>query len=70
MILSLPRTAERIIEATDRLEQFPYLGRPGRVNATRELVVPRTPYLLIYRIRDESLECAARALHGARRWPS
>ena len=61
------RTADRILDAAERLEQFPYLGRPGRETATRELVVPRTPYLLIYRVRGEALEML-RVLHGAQRW--
>jgi addiction module RelE/StbE family toxin len=62
------RTADRILDAAERLEQFPHLGRPGRETATRELVVPRTPYILIYRVRGEVLEML-RVLHGAQRWP-
>jgi toxin ParE1/3/4 len=62
------RTAARILDAAERLERFPNLGRPGREKATRELVVPHTPYLLIYRVRGEALE-VLRVLHGAQRWP-
>lgn len=60
--------ARRILEAVIRLEQFPRMGRPGRVAGTRELVVTRTPYLVAYRIREDTIELL-RVLHGARRWP-
>ena len=62
------RIADLILNAAERLDQFPYLGRPGRETATRELVVPRTPYIVIYRVRGEALEIL-RVLHGAQRWP-
>jgi len=62
------RTADRILDSAERLEQLPYLGRPGRATATRELVVPHTPYVLIYRVHGEALEIL-RVLHGAQRWP-
>ena len=35
-------TADRIVSAVERLEQFPQMGRPGRVEGTRELVVTGT----------------------------
>lgn len=62
------RVANRILEAVDRLAQQPAIGRPGRVPGTRELVVPRTPYILPYRVRGDVLEIL-RVLHAARRWP-
>jgi toxin ParE1/3/4 len=44
-----PRAAvhvdEQIAAAVQRLIEFPESGRPGRVAGTRELVVPRTPYI-------------------------
>lgn len=48
--------AMRIVEAAQRLCEQPGMGRPGRVSGTREWVVAKTPYLLVYRARDESLE--------------
>jgi toxin ParE1/3/4 len=44
----------QIVEATRQLEHLPRLGHPGRRARTRELGVPRLPYIIAYRIdRDE-----------------
>jgi toxin ParE1/3/4 len=50
------------------LAEFPRVGRSGRIPGTRELVVLRTPYFLVYRI-DEPLVEILRVVHGARQWP-
>jgi toxin ParE1/3/4 len=57
-----------ILEATERLQRHPALGRPGRVTGTRELVVPRTPYIIPYRVQTGVVEII-RVFHGARKWP-
>ena len=62
------RTALTLLAAVDRLAGLPNLGRPGRVSGTRELVVPGTPYVIPYRVREERLEIIA-VFHGRRRWP-
>jgi toxin ParE1/3/4 len=54
--------------ASHRLVDHPHIGRPARVAGTRELIVPRTPYLLPYRVRGQTVEIL-RVYHGARRWP-
>ena len=51
-----------------RLAANPALGRAGRVPTTRELVVSPTPYLIVYRVRSETVEIL-RIFHGARQWP-
>jgi plasmid stabilization system protein ParE len=53
---------------TDLLVDNSNLGRPGRVPGTRELVMPRHPYLIPYRIRGGCVE-VLRFFHGAREWP-
>lgn len=53
---------------TDRLADYPKLGRPGRVKGTRELVVNRTPFMVVYRIKAEFIQML-RVLHGAQQWP-
>jgi toxin ParE1/3/4 len=57
-----------VMRAVDQLAGFPQMGRPGRVNGTRELVISGTPLVIAYRLRDTSIRILA-VLHGARRWP-
>ena len=60
--------ARRILDAVKHLERFPQMGRSGRIEGTRELVIGGTPYLVAYRIQDETI-VLLRVLHGARKWP-
>lgn len=62
------RIVDRIEGAVRNLERHPRLGRPGRVEGTRELVVPGTPFIVPYRLFDDYVEVLA-LIHGARRWP-
>ncbi len=62
------RMVDAIAMAVELLAQHPGLGRPGRVEGTRELVVPDTPYLVPYRVRGNAVEIL-RVFHGARKWP-
>jgi toxin ParE1/3/4 len=60
--------AKRILHAVDLLENHTAIGRPGRVMGTRELVIPDTPYIVVYRVKRDRLELIA-VLHGHQRWP-
>jgi plasmid stabilization system protein ParE len=50
------------------LARFPEMGRPGRIEGTRELVISRTPYIAAYRILGGTVQIL-RVLHGAQQWP-
>ena len=67
-----PAAAGRVVGAIERavglLADHPALGRPGRVEGTRELVVPDTPYIVPYRVRGGAVQIL-RVFHGARKWP-
>jgi addiction module RelE/StbE family toxin len=67
-----PRAAiavdERIQARVEGLAQFPEMGRVGRVEGTRELVISRTPYIAAYRIAGDTVRIL-RVLHGAQQWP-
>ena len=67
-----PRAATRMIERVRapvlRLTASPALGRPGRVADTRELVIPHTPYIVPYRVKNDVVQIIT-ILHGAQRWP-
>jgi toxin ParE1/3/4 len=58
----------RIWSAADSLAEFPRRGRHGDVAGTRELVIPRTPYLIIYRLLGDTVDIV-RVMHGAQQWP-
>jgi len=66
--MATERMVERIFSAVEFLEQHPNLGRPGRVEGTRELVVTRTPFVIAYRLQRNHLQILA-VLHAARKWP-
>lgn len=67
-----PRVAaEFVIHLRDSalmLGEQPNLGRAGRIPGTRELVIPNSPYIIPYRVRNESVEIL-RVFHTARKWP-
>ncbi|MGC1951705.1 MAG: type II toxin-antitoxin system RelE/ParE family toxin [Gammaproteobacteria bacterium] len=44
----------------------PYSGRLGRVEGTRELVIPKLPYIVAYAVSGDQLAVRA-VLHHARR---
>ena len=57
-----------IIVATEAIATFPAIGRQGRVDGTRELVIAELPYIVPYRITNNVVEIL-RVLHTARKWP-
>lgn len=61
-------TVLAIVAAVKQLEEFPGIGRPGRIAGTRELVVDGLPFIVPYRLRGETIEIL-RVYHAARRWP-
>ncbi len=68
-----PKAAEEffsyVIVSTTHLEQYPQIGRTGRVHGTRELVLVKYPYIVPYRVKGEEVQIL-RVLHSARIWPS
>jgi toxin ParE1/3/4 len=63
------RIVLHIIQNIDTLlPRSPEMGRPGRVPGTRELIIPRTPFIVPYRLEGNTIQIL-RVFHGARRWP-
>jgi len=60
------RVIERIEGAIGRLLILPFSTRAGVVTGTRLLVVPGLPYIVVYRVRGETVEILA-VLHTAQR---
>ena len=61
------RQIELIEASVNRLRAFPMMGRTGRRSGTRELPIPATPYILVYRVERDIVQILA-VLHGARNW--
>ncbi len=61
------RIESLIQERIDRLREFPAMGRPGRVDGTRELV-PHPNFIIIYRCDSTTVDIL-RVLHARRRYP-
>ena len=62
------RAMERIVNATRRLEAFPNSCPSGKVEGTRDLVVPGFPYVIVYRVVSDRVEIL-RVFHTAQDWP-
>lgn len=62
------RIITKIEHAVEKLRLYPFAGRTGREEGTRELAVLRTPYVVIYSVRSEYV-AIVHVIHGARRWP-
>jgi toxin ParE1/3/4 len=69
------RVGRQIISTVELLGEQPYLGKPGRSADTREIGVPRFPYLVVYDVLEPSVASdpaqvvVLRILHGAMLWP-
>lgn len=62
------RMVAAIEQAVQLLARHPGLGRAGRVQGTRELVVAGSPYIIPYRVREGRVE-VLRVFHAARKCP-
>ena len=62
------RIGERILAVAATLATAPQIGRVGRVNETRELVVSDTPYILAYAVIAGEVVILD-VIHGAQAWP-
>jgi toxin ParE1/3/4 len=67
-----PKVAARVVgaieQSTMRLAEFPLSGRSGVVESTRELVIPRLPYIAVYTLNIETVEIVA-VFHAAQDVP-
>ncbi|MBI5899643.1 MAG: type II toxin-antitoxin system RelE/ParE family toxin [Rhodocyclales bacterium] len=68
-----PAAARRVIgqvrKDADLLKDNPGMGRPGRIEGTRELVVSRFPYIIVYRPAAPDEVHIAAVIHSSRLWP-
>ena len=51
------------------LKEWPYRGREGREEGTREILFLPLPYIAVYRVREQAVE-VLRIYHGAQDRPA
>jgi toxin ParE1/3/4 len=61
-------TMRKLYDRIRSLKNTPYLGRPGRIEGTRELLFPPMPYVAVYRVHEQSIE-VWRIYHTAQQRP-
>jgi toxin ParE1/3/4 len=55
----------RILDAIEhKIPAFPFIGRAGRVESTREWIVRGLPYIIVYRVSADAVMILA-IFHGA-----
>jgi toxin ParE1/3/4 len=67
-----PAAADRavgaILKAANGLARYPLMGKPGAIGGTRERVIMRFPYRVVYQIEEDDI-VVLRIIHTARQWP-
>jgi toxin ParE1/3/4 len=68
-VLAAKRIAGKIVStAQTLLPEHPYIGRTGRVDGTRELIISGTPYIVAYHVVGAAVE-VLRVIHSSQEWP-
>jgi plasmid stabilization system protein ParE len=58
----------RVRVALRRLQRFPGIGRRGPIEGTREFFIPRTRFIVAFRVSDVAVEIVA-LRHVRQKWP-
>ncbi len=58
---------DRIENLIDHLIFHPELGKQGRVKGTRELIIPKVPFIVVYKVEDDFITIIA-VIHVSKRW--
>jgi len=61
---------DQIDSQVKQLSAYPEMGKTGRKQGTRELVISRTSFVVIYRIKPKANRVEIlRVLHSSQKWP-
>jgi toxin ParE1/3/4 len=52
----IDQTIREIHNKINALQTSPHRGRPGRIEGTRELVFSWLPYIVVYRVKADTIE--------------
>jgi len=59
----------RVLQVTRMFEQFPLLGREGKISDTREFSIPGLPYIVVYKIASETDIDILTVIHERKQYP-
>lgn len=62
------RVIARLVAVVDALADHPAMGRIGRLEGTRELVLADIPYIIPYRVTPAHIDILT-IMHAAQQWP-
>ena len=72
IVANNPRAAAKVVsaiyKAAEQLEINPTLGHDGRCSGTRELVLARYPFTVVYRLTTNKIRVLT-VLHQSRKYP-
>jgi addiction module RelE/StbE family toxin len=60
---------ERLLSSIDVLAEYPEIGRAGSEAGTREWIVPKLPYIVVYEVDPDSDVVIVAVFHGAQERP-
>ena len=63
------RVGRKLYSAAESLSSMPRRGRAGQVEGTRELILARLPYIIVYQVLERDVRII-RVRHAAQEWPS
>jgi toxin ParE1/3/4 len=66
--LAAQKVVQKILLTVEQLPGFPMIGHTGRRPGTREIIVPRYPYFIVYRLTATRISILA-VMHQARQYP-
>ena len=49
-------TMRKLYEKIRSLKETPYIGKPGRIEGTREILFSPLPYVAVYQVREQTIE--------------
>jgi plasmid stabilization system protein ParE len=61
-------TMRKVYGTIQSLSEWPFHGRVGSEEGTRELLFPPLPYIVVYRVKPQSIE-VLRIYHGVQERP-
>ena len=67
-VMAAKNTLAKIKKSSHHIRKYPQIGKKGRIEETKEFIVPNSFYIIIYREKKDVIEILS-ILHATRKWP-